>query len=321
MEILNITNGSNAVDLMNKAGIQGEKIPWDDLLHEGPVPIAGDLEALSRIRVDYITSCGWGDKASVSQKFKQRNECLLNYSRYNQVVLWFEHDLYDQLQLIQILGWFKQQTKINTELKLICSSQYLGHHTVDSLVKLKDIEQIISTQQLDIAWQVWAAFTSDNPYRLNEVIKLELSELPYLKNALLRLVKEYPDSENGLPLTEHLILKCLKGASLSPIGLFNIYQKQEAAEFMGDSTFWSRLNVMAKCKFPLVKYQVNEDISYPINPSQSVSITDYGREVLNNKHHWFLENEMSKSIGGANISPSNYWCWHEKDQQLKNNEI
>ncbi len=36
--ILNITNGDSAVELMRKAGISGEYLPWRDVLHDGPVP-------------------------------------------------------------------------------------------------------------------------------------------------------------------------------------------------------------------------------------------------------------------------------------------
>ena len=36
--ILNITNGDCAVDIMKKAGINGDFIPWRDVLYDGPVP-------------------------------------------------------------------------------------------------------------------------------------------------------------------------------------------------------------------------------------------------------------------------------------------
>ena len=48
--ILNITNGDCAVEIMKKAEIPGVYLPWQDVLHDGPVPEGLSLKELSKIR-------------------------------------------------------------------------------------------------------------------------------------------------------------------------------------------------------------------------------------------------------------------------------
>ena len=81
--MLHITNGDGAAELIRQAGVDGTIVPWRDALHEGPVP-AENPAALREIRVRFLVGEGWSELGDV-------------------LPWWFEHDLYDQLQLVQIL--------------------------------------------------------------------------------------------------------------------------------------------------------------------------------------------------------------------------
>ena len=58
-ETLHLTNGDHAVEVLRAAGMQGEIVPWRDVLHEGPVRADLPLEALSRLRARFIAEAGW----------------------------------------------------------------------------------------------------------------------------------------------------------------------------------------------------------------------------------------------------------------------
>ncbi|MEJ2177800.1 MAG: hypothetical protein P8Y12_07580, partial [Gammaproteobacteria bacterium] len=60
-EILHITNGDSTVCLLRAAGIEGEYLPWRDVLHDGPVPGGITLEQLSKVRAKFIAGSGWGE--------------------------------------------------------------------------------------------------------------------------------------------------------------------------------------------------------------------------------------------------------------------
>jgi len=57
--MLNITNGGSAVNIMQLATIPGTFLPWQDVLHMGPVPDNLTLKQLSRVRAQFIADCGW----------------------------------------------------------------------------------------------------------------------------------------------------------------------------------------------------------------------------------------------------------------------
>ena len=71
--ILNVTNGDSAVEIMKKAGIPGEFLPWRDVLYEGQVPGNLSLEELSKIRAKFISDKGWGDAETIQKSFAERD--------------------------------------------------------------------------------------------------------------------------------------------------------------------------------------------------------------------------------------------------------
>lgn len=100
---LHICNGDSASHTLNASSIPGDVLPWRDVLHDGPVPSNFSLEELSEIRARYLASSTAFAFESIRRDFDVRDAHLQNAATYDEVMLWFEHDLYDQLQLIQLL--------------------------------------------------------------------------------------------------------------------------------------------------------------------------------------------------------------------------
>ena len=99
MAVLHITNGAAvAADLRSL----GEVLTWDDVLHEGPVP-ALEPAALREVRARFLADAGFTDLAQARARLAARDERLDAVDFSTRIVLWFEDDLYDQLQLLQIL--------------------------------------------------------------------------------------------------------------------------------------------------------------------------------------------------------------------------
>jgi hypothetical protein len=100
--LLHITNGDCAVAVISQV-VQGGILPWRDVLHEGPVRAGLSLEELSAERARFIADAGWGEFTAVLKNFRERDAAFRRAGEHDEIVLWFEHDLYDQLQLIQVL--------------------------------------------------------------------------------------------------------------------------------------------------------------------------------------------------------------------------
>lgn len=294
--ILHITNGDCAVKVMQKANLSGEFLPWRDVLHDGPVPAGLSLEALSKIRSSFITECGWGDADATLSDFIERDNTIKSFQDYSKVTLWFEHDLYDQLQLIQILDWFNQQVKHDIPLTLICTDNYLGPLSPDELLQLKQYEQDISKQQLCLASKAWSAFCSSTPVQWADLLEDDLSPLPFLKAAVLRLLEEYPSCFNGLSRTATQALSIINNGEKRPAKILGLNQGMEERIYMGDSSFWIILNRLLNAEPPLISLQGAKKLCLPASKEQHLRITDQGKAVLTGKSHF-----ANHSIIGAGV--------------------
>jgi DNA-binding transcriptional MerR regulator len=102
--LLHITNGESAGNTLRQTALGGAVLPWQDALHEGPVPAAPRPELL-RARAGFLSECGWGGRHAILSSLEGRDRQFVDALRDGlQVVLWFEHDLYDQLQLLDTLA-------------------------------------------------------------------------------------------------------------------------------------------------------------------------------------------------------------------------
>ncbi len=128
---LHVTNGDSVLYLWKKAGLLGTHIAWRDMLHEGPVVADLPLEELSRIRGDYLASRGFGNAIKLHHDLEKRDAAIRRAEEFEEIVLWFEHDLYDQLHLLQILAVLQEQGIGAGAVQLVQSDQYLGMLTAD----------------------------------------------------------------------------------------------------------------------------------------------------------------------------------------------
>src|SRR5947207_15830375 len=86
---------------------------------------------MSQIRAQFLADCALGSYEEMLADFISRDTTLAQFAAHKEVILWFEHGLYDQLQLIQLLDWFSHQARAATTLSLICinSFPHIAHFT------------------------------------------------------------------------------------------------------------------------------------------------------------------------------------------------
>src|SRR6516225_1989670 len=133
---LHITNGDGALYLFKKAGILGTHLAWRDALNEGPVPAGLTLEETSALRADYLARRGYGNPIKLIHDFTRRDAQLHQAGEFDEVVLWFEHDLFDQLQLLQTLTALDELNLEPGRVSVLQSDHYLAAMTVDEILPL-----------------------------------------------------------------------------------------------------------------------------------------------------------------------------------------
>src|SRR3954452_3898785 len=231
---------------MERAGIAGDLLAWRDVLHEGPVPDLPPGE-LRRVRAEYLATLGPVGAAEVEAELLGRDARLAEaIDNLEPVVLWFEHDLYDQLQLIQILAGLPD---FPTRVELICIGTFpgrpdfhgLGDLEPGELPSLWPVRTAVTPEHVHLARDAWSALRGRDPRALARAAATPDEHLPYLAPALKRLLEELPGTRDGLGRTERHLLEAVAAGARDRGAAFLAAMGEEEAPFMGDTIAFDRL--------------------------------------------------------------------------------
>ena len=320
--LLIITNGDVAAGLLRHAVPGAEVLPWRDVLTDGPVPMVEDLAELSEIRADFLASKGWGDAEALRQIFEARNRGLEHHEAFEQAVLWFEHDLYDQLQLLQILDWFAE-LDLGERLALVQTRDFIGRRSVDDIAELRVLETQVSAEQLELAQLGWRAYREPEPHDWVALLDEDIEALPHLEAAIRRSLQELPGARDGLSRTEQGILTAIAGGIAKPVELFSAVQDQEEAPFMGDWSFWDRLDGLAGEPGSLLSGL--EDVQFsPDWPDElrnayferEVALSELGSSVLKGETDYAATGRIDRWLGGTPVTSDSLWRWDRDTSAL-----
>ncbi len=296
--MLHVTNGESVS--LRQAGLPGDVIYWKDVLHEGPAPAGLALEEMSRVRAQFIAGCGWGEFAAVWEDFRRRDEILAGFRAHEEVVLWFEHDLYDQLHLIQVLDWFSAQNLGTTRLSFVLSGEYLGPMSTAQLVLLFPLRQGATAAQLRLGSAAWRAFCAPQPWGLERLLREDTSALPFLEGALRRHLEQFPDARNGLSRSERQVLEILAEGPKKFGDAFRADQAREERIFLGDTVFALYLKRLSGCPQPLVEQS-----------GSALRITATGSAVLRGAEDHVRLNGIDRWLGGVHLQGAEaMWRWN-----------
>ena len=289
--MLHLTNGDATASLIRRTGVSGAVVAWRDVLYEGPVPAGLSLEGMSDVRARFLASRKWGTFPEISAALGARDSALRGSRR---IVLWFEHDLHDQLQLLQILSTLSFQSETTAEM--ICIGAHPAIHPFHGLAQLSTVQlaalwpsrRPVTLAQLTLGRRAWAAFTSPNPAALINLLGEDLSPLPFLAGALTRLREELPAPPTGLSRTDRQILAVIAAGHRKFADVFRASQAREQAPFMSDLVFRHRLATLATARSPLI----NRD---------PYTLTAAGRRLLAGEADARQLNGTNCWIGGVHV--------------------
>jgi hypothetical protein len=314
---LHVTNGSSAGETIMKSGVQGRVALSHDLLHEGPAPAGLPPERWRKVRARYLAECGYAGYEECLADLTAQDRAVEEYRSYDEVVLWFEHDLFDQLQLIRLLDLFGSADLGLTRLSLICIGAFpgvepfhgLGQLTPEQMASLLETRKPVAKAQLVLARHAWRVFCAADPVGIELALRRDTSALPFLASALQRHLEEFPALRNGLPRTEHRALEALDaaGGTASFEEIFGAVHNTEESPFMGDSSFSHRLNVMSNDPRRLVRLERETGGSLR---NQRVSLTATGQEVLAGRDDWVRIHGIDRWLGGVHLHGREaQWRW------------
>jgi hypothetical protein len=330
--VLHIANGTSTTGTIEAAGIPGACSIWADPLYEGPVPAGLTDAELLDVRMRYLAGPGdlepttWGADPTLDpvNDMRRWRAVIEGHDAYDELVLWFEHDLFDQLNLIQLLPWIREHLPADKPVSLICIGSYpgrpnfkgLGELTPAELAPLLETRRRIGDQPYAVAQRAWRAFRAPTPEPLDALRHEDTSALPYLAPALTRFLQEYPWTTDGLSRTERRLLDLANGDGITLLNAFPRMHDGERAYYVTDSTLAATAASLARTSPPLLSLDLaTVDRGHVLRGH--VSLTDTGRSVRSGALDRVATCGIDRWLGGVHLeSGGPGWRWDDARERI-----
>ena len=319
---LHVSNGTCTTDVIHAAGLPGTLSIWADPLHEGPVPGGLTDEELLEVRARYLDPDGrYAGTIDVLESWRHTIEA---YDTYDELVLWFEHDLFDQLNLIQLLTWIRPRLAGYKTVSLVCIGSFpgrpkfkgLGELTPAELAPLLDARQVVSQAQYHEAAEAWRAFRSDTPEALDGFRRAGTAALPYLAPALTRFLQEYPSTADGLSRTERRLLRLAERGPIDLVDAFSRMHDHEDMYYVTDGSLAALAESLSTSGPPLISMNRRDTATDHVLRG-TVAVTETGRDVLNGRRDRVETCAIDRWLGGVHLQSGRpIWRWDETNDRI-----
>ncbi|HTE41472.1 MAG TPA: DUF1835 domain-containing protein [Steroidobacteraceae bacterium] len=325
LKTLHIRCGSDIRQTLQEGGFAGDFLEHSIPYCAGPVAMGPDRHQLmARFLVDAFPTARGGLVYERELKSLEASEEKLDRSAsdYQRVVLWMEHDSWDQLVLVRVLAHYAQSAR-PLMLELIAINEFpggerfigLGQLPAEALRLLWAQRKPVTTEQLILGRDAWTALAAKTPVALAKLAKTGTPALPLLSPAIYRHLRELPSTKNGLTLTEQLVLEIVadRGATLNEV--FHLMKTdREPLPWLGDLGLLHIVENMLRVIDPVLE----RSPSPPNAPfARQLTITDAGRAVLIGTRDWQSFAPPLRWVGGVQIDAQRPgWRWSESSRDV-----
>jgi len=289
--ILHITNGDITTNCLKKLNFPGSFITWREMLSEGKTTSDIGSESFWKNRFEFLkTSYNISKKNFIDYTLKEyRNLC--KEKKQDEIVLWFEQDLFCQINMLAVISWLKRYRK-GYQISLVCSEK--GFEKTQGLSQLSSVQiqqqykNRIELKQDDIEYAdyIWQLYCSNSPLRLETVYKFNpMSPFKHLVTAIEAHLQRFPSIENGLNKIENTILRTAENRLItSENQLISQLMNEEEVYGFGEVQYEHHLKSLNK-------------LFTSFNP---VKLSSKGRRVLENQINFYgqIRNDISY-LGGS----------------------
>ncbi|WP_420553657.1 DUF1835 domain-containing protein [Tenacibaculum aiptasiae] len=291
--LLHITNGDTTTLQLKNLNFKGDIITWREMLCEGKTSVDVGSENFWKTRFDFLKSSYKVTKRKFIDYTLKEYRNLCNQKKQDEIVLWFEYDLFCQINMLAVISWLKRYRK-NQKISLVCSGKIANSEKLLGLGELSPTQlkehfknrAILTQDDIEYADYIWQLYCSDSPLQLENASKLNpKSPFVYLEEAIKAHLLRFPSIENGLNHIENNILKAAKSNKFETKNKFigHLLSNQEVYGY-GDIQYVNKTNQL-------------KSLFSSFNP---VKLNKIGKKVLHNQTNYYAKMRSDFSyLGGA----------------------
>ncbi|MEM1336229.1 MAG: DUF1835 domain-containing protein [Bacteroidota bacterium] len=212
--LLHITNGDSFTERLKTFPLKGDIITWREMLCEGKTLSTVGSESFWKTRFEFLNKNYKVSKSWFLEKTLKEYRSLCNHKQQDRIVLWFEYDLFCQINMLAVLSWLKTHRR-HAEISLVCSGKEdetdrlyaLNELSDEQLLTLYENKTVLTQDDIEYADYVWQLYCSDNPIRLENLADFDNFQFKYLSEAVEAHLQRFPSIKNGLNTLENKILQ------------------------------------------------------------------------------------------------------------------
>lgn len=313
--MLHIRCGTDIVADLRTGGVPGEILVWQDPLCVGPTP-ALPPAAWYETRAGFISRVYDFEVDTVRAQLEAADAGLARSLDEDEVVLWFEHDMFDQSILARLLAWYEAAPVLPRRLSIVTANSHpdvprfigLGNLNATQLMGLFARRSTLGTDALTLGREIWSAWTAADPRELAALSRREMRALPRMPAAIRRHLEELPWTTDDLSLTERLILAAA-GEGSTGRAVFRRVMDAELAPWMGDTMCYHAIRELAAGEVPLISVIGRRTGTLDEIAGLVIHRTDAGDAVLGGRDR-FAATTADRWVGGVRLGgPAPRWHW------------
>lgn len=290
--LIHIHNGDVVATSARRLGIAGEHLVFRESLITGPVvPGAEWVETRA-----HALSDGYGPDLLRTRTELIEQELALDAARErDEIVLWFEHDLYCLVHLVHLLDRFD-----GANVSLVWSPQPLGECDESEMVDLYEARSRVTPEMQSLARDFWRDYTAADALVLNRWTTEESREFPFLQTGAALHVSRFPSFRAGLGHVEETLLRLVATGRTTFGAIFDAFTVESPQFGFSDSEVRRLLWTMENGAVPL--------LASDGEPSARLfTITPDGEKVLAGEADNFDVNAPDYWLGGVHLRKGNLW--------------
>jgi len=293
--IVHVCNGDHTADTLSLADLPGDIRVWADALDRGPL-LPVDDAAHYAARAAY-----WGgDAAARLTKYDREFD---DATKAEELILWFEHHLFDQLALVRLLSRVARRGQ-TTNVTIVSIDRHpdvptftgLGQLEPEQLAALWPNRVTLSRDALEEAQATWVALTANDPRALVFLMR-RVKALPFLAGAIERHLEELPDPTSGMSRTERQLLAAIARGEANLAAAVRAIDPRYP---ITDVVLAATLDTLRRCGFV-----------------EGTAITPLGRQALAGAIDRVHEVGIDDWRGGVRLTGKGpVWRWESRERKL-----
>lgn len=319
MPTVHVRCGSDIRQALEIAGFRGRFVEFSDPFCIGPVPPLPPEEHI-RNRARFLSGALGLAEADALARLHGEYGSLATLREDERIVLWFEHDSYDQLILAYLLRHLGT-ARPGARIELVAVDRVpgverfigIGQLAPELLTWLWQRRVTVTEAQFELGSRVWDAVTAPTPGPLFDLARAGTPEIPLMGPALLRHLRELPGLRTGLGLTERLALEIARDGGPMPLGRIfaKLMREREPLPYLGDAMFEWMVLGLADGGAPLL--EVEPVRTGDLRFDHSARLTPLGEQVLEGRTNRLDFAPAMRWVGGVK-TPEQHgsWCWDEQ---------